>query len=178
MNVIEVNNLTKQYGNTLANNKVNLSIKEGEIFGFIGPNGAGKSTTIRILLNLLFPTSGSATIFGYDVIKDSEKIKSNIGYLSSDVNFYQNMTVKELLTYSEEFYSISDSIYTNSLCERFQLDVSRELNELSMGNKKKVAIVQAFLHKPDLIIMDEPTNGLDPLMQSIFFDLVNRIQYF
>lgn len=171
MYTIETENLTKYYGNTRGIENVNLTIKEGEIFGFIGPNGAGKSTTIRTLLNLIFPTSGKATVLGLDIIQDSRKIKQYIGYLPAEVGYYDDMTVRELLEYSARFYD-SKEHRISELSERFDLDLSRKIEDLSLGNKKKVGIVQALLHKPKLLILDEPTSGLDPLMQKTFFEIL------
>lgn len=173
--IIQIQSLSKYFGKNVGIENVSFSVNKGEVFGFIGPNGAGKSTTIRVLLNLLFPSSGSASIFGFDVVKEAIKIKPRIGYLPSEVNYYEKMTVSELLDYSADLYGVKDISSRNQLCERFSLDTSRELTNLSMGNKKKVAIVQAFMHKPELIIMDEPTNGLDPLMQNSFFDLLKEV---
>ena len=174
MAIIETHQLTKYYGKVRGIEDVNLSIEEGEIFGFIGPNGAGKSTAIRTLLNLIFPTSGTASIFGLDIVKDSKEIKKNIGYLPSESNYYDNMTVLELMKYSADFYGHKLDQYFYHLSERFELDLKRQLQDLSMGNKKKVSIVQSMLHQPRLIIMDEPTNGLDPLMQNRFFEVIRE----
>ncbi len=151
---------------------VNLEIGEGEIFGFIGPNGAGKSTTIRILMNLIFPTGGSARIMGMDVIRETKKIKSMAGYIPSDANAYSSMDVHEFLSYCMRFYKVQNSTKITELSELFELDLKRKIADLSMGNRKKVSIVQSLLHSPRLLILDEPTTGLDPLMQSIFFDLL------
>ena len=172
MGVIVIENLTKCYGSDRGIENIDLTVSEGEVFGFIGPNGAGKSTTIRTLVNLIFPTSGSAQIFGMDVVKDTKIIKNRIGYLSSDVNYYNNMKVQEFLDYSATFYPAADVTYRKKLVELLSIDESRELNELSYGNKKKVAIVQCLMHRPELLIMDEPTNGLDPLMQAEFHNAV------
>lgn len=171
--VIEITDLSKSYGKARGIEHVNLEIDEGEIFGFIGPNGAGKSTTIRILLNLIFPTSGNAKIMGMDVIKETKKIKRQIGYIPSDANAYPFMSVHEFLNYSKRFYGIEngeDKI--TELTELFELDPKRKIGELSMGNRKKVSIVQSLLHSPKLLIMDEPTTGLDPLMQAKLFELL------
>lgn len=193
-NIISTTNLTKYYGKNRGIIDLDLSVGEGEIFGFIGPNGAGKSTTLRVLLGLVTPTSGSAEIFGNKVGKDQKKILERIGYLPSEAMFYSDMRVSEILHLSEKLYfSGHRGIGTplkapqrnkeyqtdcrkerKKLCERFDLDVRRKIGELSLGNRKKVAIVSAFWHNPDLLILDEPTSGLDPLMQKEFFELVEE----
>jgi ABC-2 type transport system ATP-binding protein len=169
--VIEIDDLSKFYGKARGIENVSLEISEGEIFGFIGPNGAGKSTTIRILLNLIFPTSGRATIMGMDVIRDTKKIKQQIGYIPSDANAYQYMDVSEFLNYCLRFYTGEKSSgRIAELSELFELDVKRKIADLSMGNRKKVSIIQSLVHDPKLLIMDEPTTGLDPLMQAKLFE--------
>lgn len=172
VNVIEINNLTKYYGKARGIIDVNFDVKEGEIFGFIGPNGAGKSTTIRSLLSLIYPTSGSATIFGKDCIKEGHEIRKHIGYLPAEVFYYDKMKVIDLLKYSASFYGNIDMKRINYLAEIMDLDLTRKIDDLSYGNKKKVGIVQGLIHNPKLIILDEPTSGLDPLMQQKFFDLI------
>ena len=174
MNVIEVKNLTKTYGKARGISDVSFTVEQGEIFGFIGPNGAGKSTTIRTLLSLIHPTSGSATIFGKDIIKDAPEIKKDIGYLPSEVFYYDNMRVKDLLKYSASFYKKDCTKRMKELAEMMELDLNRKIDDLSLGNKKKVGIVQGLLHEPKLIILDEPTSGLDPLMQHKFFELLEE----
>ncbi len=152
-----------------------MTIKEGEIFGFIGPNGAGKSTTIRTLLGLVHPTSGSAFIFGRDVTKFGAEINEQIGYLPSEVFYYDDMRVIDLLRYSGSFYKKDKQTIEKRIKELaayLDLDLKRKIDDLSYGNKKKVGIVQGLLHEPKLIILDEPTGGLDPLMQQRFFDLL------
>ena len=175
MNLLEINHLCKFYGRSRGIDDLNLSVAAGDIFGFIGPNGAGKSTTIRILLNLIFPTSGSARIFGLDVVRDSKKIRSMTGYVPSDASIYDRMKVMDFLKYVTSFYRV-DNIQEriDRLLEVFDLDPGRKIAELSMGNKKKVSIVQAMIHRPELLIFDEPTSGLDPLIQSRFFDLLHE----
>lgn len=174
MNVIEINHLTKMYGKSRGITDVSFSVEEGEIFGFIGPNGAGKSTTIRLLLSLIYPTSGSATIFGKDVVKFAPEIKKEIGYLPSEVFYYDNMKVIDLLKYSASFYKKDSTKRMKELAEVMELDLTKKIDDLSLGNKKKVGIVQGLLHEPKLIILDEPTSGLDPLMQLRFFDLLEK----
>jgi len=173
MDVIEIKNLTKNYGKSRGIIDVNLNIKEGEIFGFIGPNGAGKSTTIRTLLGLIHPTSGSATIFGKNCIEYPE-VRKELGYLPSEVFYYDNMRVIDLLKYSASFYKKDCTKRINELAEIMNLDLKKKIEDLSFGNKKKVGIVQGLLHDPKLIILDEPTSGLDPLMQQKFFQLISE----
>lgn len=172
MNVIEIKNLTKNYGSARGIVDVSFDVEEGEIFGFIGPNGAGKSTTIRTLLSLIYPTSGSAAIFGKDCVKYAPEIAKEIGYLPSEVFYYDKMKVIDLLKYSASFYKKDCSKRIKELAELMDLDLKKKIDDLSFGNKKKVGIVQALLHEPKLIILDEPTSGLDPLMQQKFFDLL------
>jgi len=174
MNVIETTKLTKYYGKSRGIIDVDIAVEEGEIFGFIGPNGAGKSTTIRILLSLIYATSGSATIFGKDVVKFGPEIKKEIGYLPSEVFYYDNMRVKELLNYSASFYKKDCSNRIKELAGIMDLDLHKKIDDLSYGNKKKVGIVQGLIHEPKLIILDEPTGGLDPLMQQKFFELIHE----
>lgn len=171
MSVIEIRNLTKNYGNSKGVVDVNLGVEEGEIFGFIGPNGAGKSTTIRTLLGLIYPTSGSATVFGKSCVQHPE-VKKEVGYLPSEVFYYDNMKVIDLLKYSASFYEKDCTNRIKELAEIMDLDLKKKINNLSFGNKKKVGIVQGLLHEPKLIILDEPTSGLDPLMQHKFFGLI------
>ena len=174
MNTIEINNLTKTYGTARGITNVSFNVEEGEIFGFIGPNGAGKSTTIRTLLALIHPTSGSAKIFGKDCIKFAPEIANEIGYLPSEVFYYDNMRVIDLLKYSASFYKKDCSKRIIELSEIMELDLNKKIDDLSYGNKKKVGIIQGLLHEPKLIILDEPTSGLDPLMQRKFFDLLQE----
>jgi ABC-2 type transport system ATP-binding protein len=172
MNVIEINQLTKNYGKARGITDITFNVEEGEIFGFIGPNGAGKSTTIRTLLSLIYPTSGNAKIFGMDSVKYAPKIKKQIGYLPSEVFYYDNMKVMDLLKYSASFYKKDCSKRIKELAEIMDLDLTKKMDDLSLGNKKKVGIVQGLLHEPKLLILDEPTSGLDPLMQQRFFELL------
>jgi len=172
--VIEIKNLTKSYGKARGIIDVSFDVMEGEIFGFIGPNGAGKSTTIRTLLALIYPTSGSAEIFGMDCIKEAPKIAERVGYLPSEVFYYDGMRVRDLLKYSASFYKKDCTERIEYLASRMDLDLHKKIDELSFGNKKKVGIVQGLLHAPALIILDEPTSGLDPLMQQTFFELIEE----
>jgi ABC-2 type transport system ATP-binding protein len=173
--IIDITDLTKFYGKTRGIENVNLEIGRGEVFGFIGPNGAGKSTTIRILMNLLFPTGGSARIMGMDVVRQTKEIKRKVGYIPSDANAYSYMVVEDFLNYFARFYDVPDTgNRITELSNLFELDLKRKISDLSTGNKKKVSIVQSLIYSPELIIMDEPTTGLDPLMQSLFFDLLRK----
>jgi len=148
--------------------------KRGEIFGFIGPNGAGKSTTIRLFLSLIYPTSGPATIFGKDAIRYGPELRQEIGYLPSDVFYYERMKVIDLLNYSASFYNRDCTRRLHELAGLMELDLHRRIEDLSYGNKKKVGIVQGLLHQPRLLFLDEPTAGLDPLMQRKFFQLIQQ----
>lgn len=174
MEAIKTNNLTKYYGKARGITSLNLSVEKGEFFGFIGPNGAGKSTTIRTLLGLISPTSGNAEIFGKNIINEKEAILQNVGYLPSEALFYQGMKVKDVLKLSADMRKKNCKAEAELLCERLQLDLSRKVDELSFGNRKKVAIVCALQHKPELLVLDEPTGGLDPLMQKEFFDILRE----
>jgi ABC-2 type transport system ATP-binding protein len=174
MKAIEINGLTKTYGKARGISDISFHVEQGEIFGFIGPNGAGKSTTIRTLLSLIYPTSGNAKILGKDCIEFATEIKKDIGYLPSEVFYYDNMKVKDLLKYSASFYKKDCSKRIKELAEIMDLDLNKKIDDLSLGNKKKVGIVQGLLHEPKLIILDEPTSGLDPLMQQKFFELLEE----
>ena len=174
MNVIEASDLCKNYGNDVGIKNINLEIKKGEVFGFIGPNGAGKSTFIRTLLGLLHPSSGTAKVLGHNIKNKSEEIHKKLGYLPSEVNYYDGMSSRELLEYHAGFYENVDTTKIKTLSEIFELDLDRKIEELSFGNKKKCGIIQSVIHEPDLLILDEPTSGLDPLMQNRFFELLEE----
>jgi ABC-2 type transport system ATP-binding protein len=174
MSVIEVNHLTKYYGKARGIIDLSFHVEEGEIFGFIGPNGAGKSTTIRLLLSLIRPTSGSATIFGKDCIEYGPQLRRDIGYLPSEVFYYDRMKVIELLKYSASFYDGNNTQRMHELAELMELELNRRIEDLSYGNRKKVGIVQGLLHQPKLLFLDEPTAGLDPLMQRKSFELIRQ----
>ena len=174
MNAIETNKLTKSYGKSRGINDLMLSVKEGDFFGFIGPNGAGKSTTIRTLLGLISPTGGSAKVLGYDIQTEKNKILSEVGYLPSEINFYSGMKVKDAIKYSADLRRVRCKDKAQELAERLGLDMSRKVDELSLGNRKKVGIVCAVQHSPKLLILDEPTSGLDPLMQREFFNILTE----
>ena len=174
MDIIKTDRLTKYYGKARGITDLDLTVKEGEFFGFIGPNGAGKSTTIRTLLGLITPTSGRALVFGKDITKEKESVLQDIGYLPSEALFYGGMRVKDVLKLSADLHKKDCTAEAELLCERLQLDVSRKIDDLSFGNRKKVAIVSALQHRPKLLILDEPTGGLDPLMQKEFFDILRE----
>ncbi len=170
--IIETKKLTKSYGSARGIVDVNLTVQEGEIFGFIGPNGAGKSTTIRTLLSLIYKTSGEAKVFGLDCHENRVEILKQVGYLPSEVFYYDNMKAIDLFNYSASFYNKDCSKKIKELASALELDLNKKIEDMSLGNKKKVGIVQGLLHSPKLIILDEPTSGLDPLMQRTFFDLI------
>ena len=172
--VIETKNLTKYYGKSRGIIDVNLSVDEGEIYGFVGPNGAGKSTTIRTLLSLIYKTSGEARIFGLDCEADKNRILEDVGYLPSEVFYYDNMRAIDLFRYSASFYKKDCSKRIEELSSLLQVDLHHKIEDMSLGNKKKVGIIQGLLHSPRLIILDEPTSGLDPLMQKTFFNLIKE----
>ncbi len=174
MESIKTTKLTKYYGKARGIEGLDLTVTQGEFFGFIGPNGAGKSTTIRTLLGLIAPTSGSAMIFEKDVTKEKESILRDIGYPPSEALFYQGMKVKDILKLSADLRKKDCTAESKLLCERLQLDTARKIDDLSFGNRKKVAIVCALQHRPKLLVLDEPTGGLDPLMQKEFFDILRE----
>ena len=174
MLAMEAAGLTKYYGKSRGIAGVDLSVEEGDFFGFIGPNGAGKSTTIRTLLGLIFPTSGSAAVLGKSISQNRIEILSQVGYLPSEAMFYSGMRVRDILSYSAKLHQRDCKEEAGKLCERLELDISRRVDELSLGNRKKVGIVCALQHKPKLYILDEPTSGLDPLMQKEFYELLTE----
>ncbi len=174
MNAIKTIALTKYYGKTRGIIDLNLTVAEGEFFGFIGPNGAGKSTTIRTLLGLINPTSGSAEVFGRDIVRDRRTLLSCVGYLPSEAVFYPNMRVRDVLKLSADLRKMNCAQEAAALCERLQLNTAQKVDELSFGNRKKVAIVCALQHRPKLLVLDEPTSGLDPLMQREFFTILRE----
>jgi ABC-2 type transport system ATP-binding protein len=171
---IEMEGLTKRYRKSVALDNVHLTVEQGERFGFIGPNGAGKSTTIKLLLDFIKPSKGSARIFGLDAQKDSESLKRIIGYVPSDVHYYSNLTVEEILLMTGKFHHIQNIKEMMAYyVERFALEPKKKMKDLSLGNRKKVAIVNSLIFNPELLILDEPTNGLDPLMQHRLFEELN-----
>lgn len=172
--ILEIKNLTKYYGKVLGVKDLSLTLYEGEVFGFIGPNGAGKSTTIRSVMNLINKTNGKVLLNGKELNKDSIVLKELIGYLPSEIHLYEDLTVKEMLDYHESFYKKDCNKRRKELVEKLKLDESKKIEELSLGNSKKLGIVLAFMHEPKLLILDEPTSGLDPIMQQIFYDLLKE----
>lgn len=175
---IVADGLSKRYSGTsdYALKDLDLKIMPGEVYGFLGPNGAGKSTTIRTLMNFIQPTGGTAQICGLDIIKDSVKIKSKIGYLAGEVELYPKMTGREFLRFMAQLQPPKKASYQKELVKMFDANLSRKISDLSKGNKQKIGLIQAFAHEPEVLILDEPTSGLDPLMQEVFFDLVRDMK--
>jgi ABC-2 type transport system ATP-binding protein len=174
MKIIEVEKLSKYYGKARGIDDISFDVRQGSIFGFIGPNGAGKSTTIRLLLSLIYPTSGRAMIFGLDCRREGHKIRQRVGYIPSEVNFYDDMRVKDFLRYAAAFYRVENKQRISYLCELFDVETGKKIRALSSGNKKKLAILQALIHEPELLILDEPTSGLDPLMQNRLYEILKE----
>lgn len=174
MAMIATEALTKTYGGARGIDDVTLTVDEGEVFGFLGPNGAGKTTTIRTLMGLLRPASGRATIGGLDCWAQATEIKRLVGYLPSEFTFDPGLTGAQILTYLGNLRGGVDQAHLRHLVERLELDLSKRFREYSRGNKQKVGLVQAFMHRPRLLILDEPTGGLDPLNQQIFYDIVRE----
>lgn len=172
--VIEIENLTKYYGKHRGAEDVTFSVEEGDIFGFLGPNGAGKSTTIRSMLGLIQFEKGNVKIFGKELKSAKEEILSQVGYMPSEAMFYPDMKVKDVIKMAADIRKLDCSEEAAMLCERLKVDTEKKINELSLGNRKKVSIVCAMQHKPKLFVFDEPTSGLDPLMQTEFFKLINE----
>ena len=172
---IQTVGLTKYYGRHLGIEDVNLDVSEGEVFGFLGPNGAGKSTTIRTILDEIRPTAGSATILGLDTRADAVEIRRHIGYIPGDLALYPNLTGMDTLQYFANMRGGVDWTYVDELADRLDSDLSRKVGDLSTGNRQKVGVIQAFMHRPDLLIMDEPTSGLDPLIQREFQKMVSEV---
>lgn len=171
---IETEGLTKYYGKVRGIVDLDLGVETGEVFGFLGPNGAGKSTTIRTLLHMLRPTAGSARVLGLDIVTDTVEIRRRTGYLPGDLSMYDSMTARQMTEYFSALRGVDCSQRVNELAERFKLDLGKKIGSYSTGNRQKAAIVQAFMHDPELLILDEPSTGLDPLMQQEFFDLVDE----
>ena len=169
---ISIENLTKTYGKNRGVNQLSLNVEQGDIFGFLGPNGAGKSTTIRSLLGLIRFQQGSAKIFGMDVKSRQKEILKEVGYMPSEAMFYPSMKVKDVIRFAADMRNMDCKKEAEMLCERLAVDTNKKIEELSLGNRKKVSIVCAMQHKPKLFIFDEPTSGLDPLMQAEFFKLI------
>ncbi|HVI60786.1 MAG TPA: ABC transporter ATP-binding protein [Candidatus Saccharimonadales bacterium] len=175
---IDCQKLSKRYGGseTYALRDLTLNVKPGEVYGFLGPNGAGKSTTIRTLMNFIQPTSGRATILGKDAVTDSVAIKRHVGYLAGDVALYQKTTGRELLDYLFRLQGASDRAYLRKLEKRFQAEVHKPVGSLSKGNRQKLGLIQAFMHQPEVLILDEPSAGLDPLMQEAFYETLAEVR--
>lgn len=169
---IDTRKLTKSYGVSRGITDLDLQVEKGDFFGFIGPNGAGKSTTIRTLLGLIHLSSGSASVLGHDIVTEKEKILSQVGYLPSEIFFYPKMRVKDAIAYSADLRRADCRKRAEELCGRLDLDPMKKVEDLSLGNRKKVGIICAVQHHPDLLILDEPTSGLDPLMQREFFSIL------
>lgn len=169
---IELKNLKKYYGSTRGIEDVSLKINKGEIYGFIGPNGAGKSTTLRTIMGLINKTSGEIYVGGKELNSDDTSTKMKIGYLPSEMNLYDDMTVKELFDYHESFYNKNLSKRRKELSKQLQIEEKKLIEDLSLGNLKKVGIVLALMHEPEILILDEPTSGLDPIMQNVFHDIL------
>lgn len=174
--VIQTEKLTKWYGSSRGIEDINLSVNQGEVFGFLGPNGSGKTTTIRILLDFIRATSGRARLFGMDAHADSTQIKSRIGYLPGEYGMYEKMTAGEYLQLLGSLRSNKKPPLKDRLIERFGLDASPRIKSFSHGNKQKLALIQAFMHDPELLILDEPTSGLDPLIQQRFYELILEVK--
>ena len=170
--IIEVKHLKKYYGSNVGVEDVSFKINKGEIYGFIGPNGAGKSTTIRTILGLINKTSGSIYIKGKEFDKNDLETKKIIGYLPSEINLYEEMTIKQMLDYHQSFYKKDLNERRNELVNLLKIDEKKKIEDLSLGNLKKVGIVLALMHEPEILILDEPTSGLDPIMQNIFHDIL------
>ncbi|MCK4240611.1 MAG: ABC transporter ATP-binding protein [Candidatus Atribacteria bacterium] len=173
-NIIETEGLTKYYGPILGIKDLNLQVKRGEIFGYLGPNGAGKTTTIKLLLDLIHPTKGRVKIFGLDAHRDTLEIRKKIGYMTVDFSLYENMTGEEFLIFCQSFYSNKDKRFKEKLIKKFEIKMEGKIKTYSHGTKQKLALAQALLHQPELLILDEPTIGLDPLMQNVFLNLIKE----
>jgi len=172
--MLEIKNLTKYYGNVLGIKNLTLSLNEGETFGFIGSNGAGKSTTIRSIMNLINKNEGTIFVNGEEFNKDNVYLKELIGYLPSEINLYEDLTVKEIFDFHEGFYSKNIHKRRIDLVKRLKLDESKKIEDLSFGNLKKVGIILSLMHSPKLLILDEPTSGLDPIMQQVFYEILKE----
>ena len=173
--VIVTEGLTKSYGNVQALRKLDLAVRQGEIFGFLGPNGAGKTTTIRCLLDMIRPTGGTASVLGMDPQRDPVAVQARTGYLPGELQLDDNMTAQEQLRYFNALRAgKANWAYVRQLADRFDLDLRRPIKNLSKGNKQKVGVIQALMHHPDLLILDEPTSGLDPLMQHAVLELLRE----
>ena len=170
--VLEVKHLKKYYGKIRGIEDVSIQLNKGEIFGFIGPNGSGKSTTIRTIMHLINKTSGTIKIDGKEFNKDDIVLKEEIGYLPSEIFLYEDLTVKEMLDFHESFYKRDIHARRKELVQLLKLDEAKKIEDLSLGNAKKLGIILAFMHEPKILILDEPTSGLDPIMQQVFYQLL------
>ena len=176
-NVIHTENLTKVYsGATRALDHLNLDVQRGEIFGYLGPNGAGKTTTIRLLLDFIRPTEGSASLLGMDARRDSVAIKGHIGYLPAELNLWDKLTAQQIIHFIGQTRGGYDPKYVQVLAERLQFDMSKKVRSYSSGNKRKLGLIIALMNKPDLLILDEPSSGLDPLMQQTFYQMMQEVR--
>jgi ABC-2 type transport system ATP-binding protein len=173
--VLKAEKLTKFYGEDRGIVDLDFSVGAGEVFGFLGPNGAGKTTTIRLLLDLIRPTRGRLSVFGLDSTRDSVEIRRRVGYLPGDLRLYERLTPREHLKYFAGLRGLPSLTRAELLAERLELDLDRTIRDLSRGNRQKVGLVQAFMHEPELLVFDEPTNGLDPLVQETFYELVGEV---
>jgi ABC-2 type transport system ATP-binding protein len=174
MAAIVLERLTKFYGKSRGVLGLDLEVAEGEVFGFLGPNGAGKTTTIRTLLDLIRPSSGSARVLGHDSVKDSVAIRRRVGYLPGELSLWETMTTRQVLDHLGHLRGGVDNAYRDELLERLAVEPDRKIQDLSSGNRQKVGIIQAFMHQPELIILDEPTAGLDPLMQQVTYEVIEE----
>jgi ABC-2 type transport system ATP-binding protein len=173
---IRAEGLTRYYGRHRGIIDLDLDVAPGEVFGFLGPNGAGKTTTIRLLLDFIRPTRGSVQVLGLDTRRDSIQIRRRVGYLPGELRLYDSLSGTELLAFFGHLRGGVDWAWVRELAERFECDISREVRELSHGNRQKLGLIQAFMNRPDLLILDEPTTGLDPLMQQAFFRLMEELR--
>ena len=174
LSLIQTERLTVYYGRQRGILDLDLSVHQGEVFGFLGPNGAGKTTTLRVLLDILRPSRGKASIFGLDCRTQGVAIRRRVGYLPGELSLYRSMTGERFLDLTASLHGHNSTAYRGELCDRLQLDAARRMREYSRGNKQKVGLVAAFMGKPDLLILDEPTSGLDPLVQKTVLDLVRE----
>jgi len=171
---IRTHGLTKRYGKARGVEELDLEVHRGEVFGFLGPNGAGKTTTIRVLLDLIRPTVGRAEVVGLDSRRDSMEIRRRVAYLPGDLSMHDGLTGREMIDYLSRMRGSTEDARRDRLAAHFDLDLDRKISDLSTGNRQKVGLVQAFLHRPEVLILDEPTTGLDPLMQIATYELIEE----
>ena len=172
MSVINIQNLTRDYGSKKGVFDVSIQVEKGEVFGFLGPNGAGKTTTIRHLMGFINPKIGSCQIDGLDCWKNHDEIQKRLGYIPGEINFFDDLTGKEFLKFVADYRDVGKDNRMQEMIERFELDTRSKIKKMSKGMKQKLGIVAAFMHDPDILILDEPTSGLDPLMQNRFVELI------